>query len=78
MPYKVVKHKNGYVVVNENTGKMYSKHALSRDMAERQLKAIYTHTKDTPIERVRAIHHYQTPDHKPHIERVPNLMKYDY
>jgi len=40
MPYKVEKHAKGYFVVNQITGKKYSKKPLKKNVAERQLKAI--------------------------------------
>ena len=41
MPYKVEKHGQGYFVVNQETGKKYSKKALSKDKATRQMRALY-------------------------------------
>jgi hypothetical protein len=40
MPYKVERHGQGYFVVNQNTGKKYSKKPLSKQIANKQLKAI--------------------------------------
>jgi len=41
MPYHVIKYNGGYVVSNQHTGKHYSKHALTKENAEKQLKAMY-------------------------------------
>jgi len=41
MPYHVIKYNGGYVVANQHTGKHYSKHALTKENAEKQLKAMY-------------------------------------
>lgn len=40
MPYAVRKSGSGYKVTNKDTGKTYSKHPQSREMAERQRRAI--------------------------------------
>jgi len=40
MPYAIRKSGAGFKVTNKNTGKTYSRHAQSRDMAERQRRAI--------------------------------------
>lgn len=44
MPYGIVKWGSGYFVVNKDTGKKYSKKALSKSMALGQLKALYANT----------------------------------
>jgi hypothetical protein len=41
MPYDLKKAKGGYYVVTEGTGKTHSKKPLSKDMAERQMRALY-------------------------------------
>jgi hypothetical protein len=41
MPYHVIKYNGGYVVANQHTGKHYSKHALTKENAEEQMKAMY-------------------------------------
>ena len=40
MPYKIEKTAKGYFVVNQNTGKKYSKKPLKKDVATRQLQAL--------------------------------------
>ena len=44
MPYHIIKYKNGWVVANQHTGKHYSKHAMTKENAEAQLRALYVHT----------------------------------
>jgi hypothetical protein len=44
MPYKVEKHDQGYFVVNQETGKKYSKKPLTKAKANSQLKALYANT----------------------------------
>lgn len=44
MPYHIIPFKNGFVVANKLTGKHYSKHAMTKYMAERQLTALRIHT----------------------------------
>ena len=58
MPYHVIPYKNGFVVANQNTGKHYSKHAMSKEMAERQMKAMYMHLRAPDI---RPQHHIGRP-----------------
>jgi hypothetical protein len=41
MPYDLKKAKGGYYVVTEASGKKHSNKPLSKDMAERQMKALY-------------------------------------
>jgi hypothetical protein len=41
MPYKLKASKGGYYVVTEGSGKKHSKKPLSKDTAERQMKALY-------------------------------------
>ena len=41
MPYHVIKYKHGWVVANQNTGKHYSKHAMTKEHAEAQMHAMY-------------------------------------
>ena len=41
MPYELKKARGGYYVVTEGTGKEHSKKPLSKDTAERQMKALY-------------------------------------
>lgn len=41
MPYELKKARGGYYVVTEETGKKHSKKPLSKDTAERQMKALY-------------------------------------
>jgi hypothetical protein len=41
MPYMLQKAKGGYYVVTEGSGKKHSKKPLSKDTAERQMKALY-------------------------------------
>ena len=41
MPYHVIKYKHGWVVANQNTGKHYSKHAMTKEHAEAQMRAMY-------------------------------------
>jgi len=41
MPYELKKARGGYYVVTEGTGKKHSKKPLSKDTAERQMKALY-------------------------------------
>jgi hypothetical protein len=41
MPYELKKAKGGYYVVTETTGKKHSKKPLSKDTAERQMRALY-------------------------------------
>jgi len=41
MPYELKKAKGGYYVVTEASGKKHSKKPLSKDTAERQMKALY-------------------------------------
>jgi hypothetical protein len=40
MPYHVIKEGRGYYVENKITHKKYSKHPLSKAVAEKQMKAI--------------------------------------
>jgi len=46
MPYKVEKHGQGYFVVNQETGKKYSKKPLTKAKANSQLRALYMHAND--------------------------------
>jgi len=41
MPYSLQKSGKGYYVVTEGSGKKHSKKPLSKDTAERQMKALY-------------------------------------
>lgn len=42
MPYKLVRSKNGkYFVVTKRSGKRHSKRPLSKEMAIRQMRALY-------------------------------------
>ena len=41
MTYELKKARGGYYVVTEGTGKKHSKKPLSKDTAERQMKALY-------------------------------------
>jgi len=41
MPYELKASKGGYYVITEGTGKKHSKKPLSKDTAERQMKALY-------------------------------------
>ena len=41
MPYELKKARGGYYVVTEGSGKKHSKKPLSKDTAERQMKALY-------------------------------------
>jgi hypothetical protein len=41
MPYILSKAKGGYFVKTEDTGKRHSNKPLSKEMAERQMKALY-------------------------------------
>jgi hypothetical protein len=47
MPYALQKHGQGYFVVNKETGKKYSKKALTKAKATKQLRALYANTNDT-------------------------------
>lgn len=40
MPYKILKRKDGFYVYNPETKKSYSKHGLTKKMAEKQRTAI--------------------------------------
>lgn len=40
IPYAIAKSGSGYKVKNKDTGKTYSKHPQSKEMAERQRRAI--------------------------------------
>jgi hypothetical protein len=44
MPYALQKSGNGYFVVNQNTGKKYSKKALTKTVANRQMAALRMHS----------------------------------
>lgn len=44
MPYAVRKERGGYHVVNKENGHTYSNHPQTREMANRQLRAIHMHT----------------------------------
>lgn len=46
MPYKVEKHGQGYFVVNQETGKKYSKKPLTKAKANSQLRALYMNSND--------------------------------
>ena len=48
MPYEIrkVKGRDAYYVVNVHTGKKHSTEPLSYEMAKRQLRALYYHTKE--------------------------------
>lgn len=46
MPYVVVPVKGGFQVTNLITGKRYSKKPLTKEMAEKQMRALYIHAKD--------------------------------
>ena len=61
MPYHVIKYKNGWVVANQHTGKHYSKHAMTKENAEAQMKAMYMHL------RPRDISHQPVPRSPPDI-----------
>jgi hypothetical protein len=41
MPYSLQKAKGGYYVITEGTDKKHSLKPLSKDTAERQMKALY-------------------------------------
>jgi hypothetical protein len=41
MPYILSKAKGGYFVKTEDTGKKHSKKPLSKEMAQKQMKALY-------------------------------------
>lgn len=58
MPYHVIRYKNGWIVANQNTGKHYSKHALTKENAESQMKAMYLHMRPADI---RPQHHLPSP-----------------
>lgn len=49
MPYHVIKYKHGWVVANQNTGKHYSKHAMTKEHAEAQMRAMYHAMRPTDI-----------------------------
>jgi len=49
MPYHVIRYKNGWVVANQHTGKHYSKHAMTKENAEAQMKAMYLHMRPNDI-----------------------------
>lgn len=49
MPYHVIKYKGGYAVANQHTRKVYSKHAMSKEMAEQQMKALYSRMRPADI-----------------------------
>ena len=49
MPYHVIKYKNGWVVANQNTRKHYSKHVMTKENAEAQMKAMYMHLRPPDI-----------------------------
>lgn len=49
MPYHVIKYKGGYAVANQHTGKVYSKHAMTKEMAEKQMKTLYSHMRPADI-----------------------------
>lgn len=40
MPYKLVKVKSGYYVVNKMTGKKHSSHPLPKERAEAQMRVL--------------------------------------
>lgn len=46
MPYIISKSKGGYFVKTEGTGKKHSLKPLSKEMAERQMRALYYSVKD--------------------------------
>ena len=46
MPYALQKYGQGYFVVNKETGKKYSKKALTKAKATKQLRALYANTND--------------------------------
>ena len=47
MPYMLQEvARNKYFVVNQLTGRKYSLHPLTKEMAEKQLQAIYLRTKN--------------------------------
>ena len=41
MPYELKKAKGGYYVITQGTEKKHSKKPLTKEMAERQMKALY-------------------------------------
>ncbi len=41
MPWSIVQVSGGFKVRNKDTGRMYSKHAMSRKAAEAQLRVLY-------------------------------------
>ena len=49
MPYHIIKYKGGYIVANQNTGKHFSKHAMTKEMAEKQMKALYMHMRPAEL-----------------------------
>jgi hypothetical protein len=49
MPYHIIKYKGGYSVANQNTGKIFSKHAMTKEMAEKQMKALYMHMRPAEL-----------------------------
>ena len=41
MPYDIKASKGGYYVITEGSGKKHSKKPLTKEMAEKQMKALY-------------------------------------
>jgi uncharacterized damage-inducible protein DinB len=58
MPYHVIKYKHGWIVANQNTGKHYSKHAMTKENAEAQMRAMYHAMRPADI---RPQHHLASP-----------------
>jgi len=73
MPYHVIRYKNGWVVANQHTGKHYSKHAMTKENAEAQMKAMYLHMRPNDIRPQPQLS--SPPDIRPqHIPRSPPDM----
>lgn len=51
MPYKLKEVPGGWVVVTEGTGRHHSLHPLSKEMAKKQMAALYVHVKDAKKDR---------------------------
>ena len=49
MPYKVVRYKTGFSVMNTNTGKMHSTEAMTKRNANKQLKILNAAEAGHPI-----------------------------
>jgi hypothetical protein len=47
MPWSVVKSGSGYKVRNKDTGKTYSKKSMTKEKANRQLRALYANVKES-------------------------------